>query len=155
VARTKQLVREPAVATTQLTVLDVMRLAFPRGYVDHDFYKGRLAALKASRSYRGKLEKEFEAPLATAVDLFANTDLLLLRSGAYHHVVSDDPTSAAPRTTVWMVGWDEALYGTEPSGSNMICCREARPRTKMSIRRGCQEHGYWAAHPSPIPCQGE
>lgn len=99
-ARTKQLVREPAVTTTQLTVLDVMRLAFPRGYVDHDFYKGRLAALKAARAYRGKLEKEFEAPPATAVDLFAITGLLLLRSGAYHHVVSDDPTSAAPRTIV-------------------------------------------------------
>ncbi len=99
-SKAKQLVRAPGVVTTQLTVLGTMRLAFPRGYVNHAYYRGRLDAMAAERAFRGKPETEFRTPPATAVDLFAVAGLLLLRSGAYHHVVSSDPTSAAPRTIV-------------------------------------------------------
>jgi hypothetical protein len=99
-ANPKKLVRDPAVATTQLTVLDTMRMAFPRGYVDHSYYRARLSAIQAQRPHGAKMEKEFKSPPATAVDLFAIAGLLLVRSGAYHHVVSNDPTFAAPRTII-------------------------------------------------------
>lgn len=99
-AKPKRLVREPGVVTTQLTVLGAMQLAFPRGYVDHAFYRERLAAMHSEAPFRRRFTTDFSAPPATAVDLFAVVGLLLLRSGAYHHVVTADPTLAAARTIV-------------------------------------------------------
>ncbi|WP_143239447.1 hypothetical protein [Agrobacterium rosae] len=63
-----------------------MRVTFPNGYIDYDSYLRRLAAAQHGSISDVKLCTDFEAPPVSAVDLFALTGQLLLRSGAYHHV---------------------------------------------------------------------
>lgn len=72
--------------TGPTTILDVMRGTFPNGYVDHASYLDQLASLKAHKKPSPGRVTSFETPPCSAVDLFALTGQLLLKSGAYHHV---------------------------------------------------------------------
>jgi len=80
------------------TVEDVLRMAYPEGYIDWSGYNGAIAAgvKAATRAIRKGAKPAKPAPIArnttfseppaSAVDLFAMMGILLLKSGAYHHV---------------------------------------------------------------------
>lgn len=80
------------------TIEDVLRLAYPNGYLDWSAYNGAITAgIKAATKAVRKRTKPvkpapiarnttFSEPPASAVDLFAMMGILLLKSGAYHYV---------------------------------------------------------------------
>ena len=81
-------------ASKATTVLDVIMSLFPHGYVDHAGYRARLEATGQQHRAPSGRHTSFENPPCSAVDLFALTGQLLLKSGAYHHI---SPTVAGAR----------------------------------------------------------
>lgn len=81
-------------------VRDVMISVFPDGYIDHDLYLGRLAAIKSRRKVPGTLHTSFDNPPCSAVDLFALMGQLMLKSGAYHHISPKVPASSVKNMLV-------------------------------------------------------
>lgn len=81
------------VSSNSTTVRDVIQAVFPNGYLDHDAYSTRLAALKARKKVPVTLHTALVNPPCSAVDLFALAGQLLLKSGAYHHVGPQVPGS--------------------------------------------------------------
>ncbi len=68
------------------TLRSVMQSVFPAGYIDHAVYLAQLKAMKRGEKPLLAKVTDFSTPPASAVDLFALTGHLLLKSGAYHHV---------------------------------------------------------------------
>ncbi|MBX7482112.1 hypothetical protein [Qipengyuania qiaonensis] len=107
------------------TLRAVMQAVFPNGYIDHAIYLDRLKAMGEKRKPGTARVTDFSSPPASAVDLFALTGHLLLKSGAYHHVGplvdGTDPSamivvSKAARTEVQRIGtiWRGAVEKTLP-----------------------------------------
>ena len=106
------------------TLRTVMQAVFPNGYIDHAIYLDRLKAMGEKRKPETARVTDFSSPPASAVDLFALTGHLLLKSGAYHHVGplvdGTDPSamivvSKAARTEVQRIGtiWRGAIRSEE------------------------------------------